>query len=81
MLHHSEISKQDLATKIKQGEIRLGGNRKLKIFGTLDCKSGRKMKKVNRVFFLSEQEAREHGYRPCGHCLSVAYKNWKHGVV
>lgn len=81
MWHHSEISKQDLATKIRQGEIRLGGNHVLKIFGKLDCKSGQRMKKVNRVFFLSEQEAREHGYRPCGHCMSAAYKNWKHGVV
>nr|MCU0369574.1 metal-binding protein [Cyclobacteriaceae bacterium] len=67
MWRHIEIKKADLLTKIKQGEIRLGGNRKLKIFGKLDCKSGRKMKKVNRVFFISEQEAREHGYRPCGH--------------
>jgi methylphosphotriester-DNA--protein-cysteine methyltransferase len=81
MWHHSEISKQDLAAKIKQGEIRWGGNRVLKIFGRLDCKSGQRMKKVNRVFFLSEQEAREHGYRPCGHCMPEAYKNWKHGVV
>jgi methylphosphotriester-DNA--protein-cysteine methyltransferase len=81
MWRHIEIKKADLLTKIKQGEIRLGGNRKLKIFGKLDCKSGRKMKKVNRVFFLSEQEAREHGYRPCGHCMSAVYKIWKHGVV
>jgi methylphosphotriester-DNA--protein-cysteine methyltransferase len=81
MWHHSEISKQDLLTKIRQGEIRLGGNRNLKIFGTLDCKSGQRMKKVNRVFFLSEQETREYGYRPCGHCMSAAYKNWKYGIV
>lgn len=81
MWHHSEISKQGLAVKIKQSEIRFGGNRVLKIFGRLDCKSGQRMKKVNRVFFLSEQEARKHGYRPCGHCLSDEYKKWKHGVV
>lgn len=81
MWHHSEISKQELTSKIKQGEICLGGNRLLKIFGRLGCKSGQRMKKVNRVFFLSEQEALKLGYRPCGHCMPELYKKWKYGVV
>jgi methylphosphotriester-DNA--protein-cysteine methyltransferase len=81
MWHHSEISRDKLASKIACGEILHGGNRILKIYGTLVCKSGKRMKKVNRVFFLSEQEAREHGYRPCGHCMPQSYKKWKYGVV
>ncbi|MEX2145279.1 MAG: Ada metal-binding domain-containing protein [Candidatus Spechtbacterales bacterium] len=39
-----------------------------KIFGHLDCKSGIKMKKENRVFFLTWQDAINSGYRPCKKC-------------
>jgi methylphosphotriester-DNA--protein-cysteine methyltransferase len=39
-----------------------------RIFGRLDCKSGMKMKKENRVFFLSWQDAIDSGYRPCKKC-------------
>jgi methylphosphotriester-DNA--protein-cysteine methyltransferase len=35
------------------------------------------MKKENRVFFISEREALEDGYRPCGNCLYKKYKMWK----
>jgi len=35
------------------------------------------MKKENRVFFSSEQEAINNGYRPCGHCMIEKYKIWK----
>ena len=34
------------------------------------------MKKENRVFFVSEQEAIEQGYRPCGNCMNYEYKKW-----
>lgn len=81
MWHHSQFSKSELLNKISRGEILFGGNRVLKIYGTLDCKSGKRMKKVNRVFFVSEQEAGLFGYRPCGHCLPETYKKWKYGVV
>ncbi len=57
--------------------ITLGGNRKLKIYGTLRCSSGRKMQAVNRVFFRDEAAALAAGYRPCGHCLRAAYQTWK----
>lgn len=30
-----------------------------------------------RVFFASEQEALNYGYRPCGHCLREKYRQWK----
>ena len=39
-----------------------------KIFGRLDCRSGKRMKKENRVFFLTLQDALEAGYRPCQKC-------------
>jgi alkylated DNA repair dioxygenase AlkB len=66
-----------IRTLIRQGRIVFGGNRNLKIYGLLTCKSGKKMKPVNRVFFSSEQEAIEAGYRPCGHCMKDKYLIWK----
>lgn len=60
----------------------LGGNKKLKIYGKLDCKSAlywiSKGKYVNnRVFFENEQVAKEAGYRPCGVCMKKEYNIWK----
>ena len=69
-------SKQ-LLLRIRMGEIKLGGNRFLRIYGTLHCRSGIRMKLQNRVFFASEAEAWQAGFRPCGHCLPEAYKAWK----
>lgn len=62
-------------------ESMFAGNRKLKIYGTLQCDSGKRMKWAKRVFFTSEKEAIEKGYRSCGHCMKVAYNNWKNGIV
>lgn len=39
-----------------------------KIFGRLDCKSGMRMKKENRVFFQGWEDAIACGYRPCKKC-------------
>lgn len=39
-----------------------------KIFGRLDCKSGMRMKKENRVFFLTWEDAIRACYRPCKNC-------------
>ena len=44
MIRHSDISASDLRSKIRKREIRWGGNRQLKIYGTLSCASGKKMK-------------------------------------
>ncbi len=66
---------------IRKGEIVLGGNKRLKIYGTLGCASGKRMKRENRVFFKSDTEARKMGFRPCGHCMKEAYKQWKDGFV
>lgn len=66
---------------IRQKKILLSGNSKLRIFGTLSCRSGKRMKRENRVFFASEEEALANGYRPCAHCMRAAYQNWKNGSV
>lgn len=77
MTEHAAISSKDLVRAIKSRKITIAGNRKLKIYGRLSCISGKKMKKCNRVFFGSEQEAIDKGFRPCGHCMYVQYKKWK----
>jgi len=81
MIKHSEITDVALKTKILRKEIVLGGNQKLKIYGTLRCTSGKRMKRENRVFFSSEEEAFQKDYRPCGHCLAEKYKIWKNGLI
>ncbi|MCY1231595.1 Metal binding domain of Ada [compost metagenome] len=81
MIKHSEITDDILRTKILRKEIVLGGNQKLKIYGTLRCTSGKRMKRENRVFFSSEEEALRNGFRPCGHCLAEKYKIWKNGLI
>ncbi|HEX2845192.1 MAG TPA: Ada metal-binding domain-containing protein [Chitinophagaceae bacterium] len=59
---------RQLKQLIDQRIIQLAGNKKLRIYGTLDCFSGKRMRKENRVFFGSEKEAIESGYRCCKHC-------------
>lgn len=67
----------ELRLLLKQGKICMGGNSKLKIYGTLQCASGKRMKRENRVFFTSEQEALQQKFRPCGHCMKNEYQFWK----
>ncbi|WP_300665411.1 Ada metal-binding domain-containing protein [Fluviicola sp.] len=81
MLVHAEISDQELRSQIRRKMIGWGGNKKLKIYGKLHCASGRRMKRENRVFFESEEEALRKGYRPCGNCLRESYQKWKHEAV
>lgn len=78
MLQHSQLSDPELRSKIRKQEIRLGGNKKLKIYGLLNCTSGKRMKRENRVFFTDEQEALYHRFRPCGHCMKEEYQQWKY---
>lgn len=75
------MTDKELRKMIKNREVCIGGNRKLKIYGRLDCRSGKKMSRKNRVFFNSEQEAKDHNYRPCGHCLREKYLKWKHETI
>ncbi len=77
MFHHADLEKQKLRSLIRNGDIQSGGNKKLKIYGTLSCESGKRMKIENRVFFISEMEAINHGYRPCGRCMKSEYQKWK----
>ena len=80
---HSDIGPESFQTSkklkklIDHGEISFAGNKNLKIYGLLSCKSGKRMKSTNRVFFVSENEAIENGYRPCGHCMREDYLKWK----
>lgn len=81
MIRHIEISDINLRRKIKQKKICLAGNQKLKIYGSLSCNSGKRMKQKNRVFFSSEKEAIKNNFRPCGHCMKLGYKKWKDGII
>ncbi len=63
----------------------LGGNKKLKIYGRLDCPSANRWVKNGtyqkvRVFFKDEATAIAAGYRPCGVCMREKYKRWKAAV-
>jgi methylphosphotriester-DNA--protein-cysteine methyltransferase len=61
----------------------LGGNRRLKIYGRLDCPSAlRAIKRGgpyarHRVFFADEASAVAAGFRPCGICMRAAYRQWR----
>jgi len=60
----------------------IGGNKKLKIYGRLDCPSAlRWISKgyyiQNRVFFQDEETAIKAGYRPCAICMQKEYLIWK----
>jgi methylphosphotriester-DNA--protein-cysteine methyltransferase len=53
---------------------RLGGNRRSKVYGRLDCKTAARYLakgtyQKNRVFFADEATAKAAGYRPCGRCM------------
>ncbi len=64
---------------IAENKIVFGGNVSQKIYGTLKCKSGKRLKIKNRIFFSSKTEAIAAGYRPCGNCMKEEYKKWKAG--
>jgi methylphosphotriester-DNA--protein-cysteine methyltransferase len=83
MIYHIDLGtdsfqrRKKLSALIASGKIKVGGNKKLRIYGTLECSSGKRMKIENRVFFRTEHEALEQGYRPCGHCMTEKYRQWK----
>jgi methylphosphotriester-DNA--protein-cysteine methyltransferase len=82
VIEHYKLGEDDnkhrkkLHSLLRAGKLKYAGNKKLKIYGTLRCSSGKRMKMTNRVFFISGEEAIDAGYRPCGHCLYKAYKEW-----
>lgn len=73
---HNELGTSELFQRIKRQTIQYAGNARLKIYGRLDCKSGKRMRKQNRVFFKTEEEASQLGFRPCGHCMQTKYQEW-----
>ena len=48
-----------------------------RIFGTLDCASGMRMKEENRVFFQTLEDAVQEGYRPCKKCRPIDNKDFE----
>ena len=77
MIKHNDISDPEVRKRIRAKTIVIAGNQQLMIYGALNCKSGKRMLKDNRVFFSSENEAIQAGFRPCGHCQRTKYKAWK----
>ncbi|MGD9986311.1 Ada metal-binding domain-containing protein [Pseudonocardia sp.] len=60
----------------------LGGYRRRRIYGLLDCPSARRALArghyvEHRVFFADEATAVAAGYRPCGVCLRDAHARWR----
>jgi hypothetical protein len=60
----------------------LGGYRRRRIYGRLDCPSA--LRAIagggyirHRVFFADEETARAAGYRPCAVCLPETYARWQ----
>jgi hypothetical protein len=68
---------RSLVTLVKSKAITLGGHRPGKIYGTLTCRAGKRMKPENRVFFQDETEAIALGYRPCAVCMRKTYNGWR----
>jgi len=76
MIRHNDIDQHTLLQLIRHGHIRFAGNNRLKIYGKLNCTSGKRMMIDNRVFFSSIEEAEALEFRPCGHCLRAAYREY-----
>lgn len=77
MIHHSEATQHEIFVLLRNNTVQFAGNKRLKIYGYLHCKSGKRMNRKNRVFFANEIEAISHGFRPCGHCMKERYKAYK----
>ena len=61
---------------------KLGGHRRTKIYGRLDCRAAlraiaRGGYVTQRVFFASAADAKAAGFRPCAVCLPDAYAKWQ----
>jgi len=80
MIRQLAHSPGEIRKAIRKRKILFAGNASYKIYGTLRCSSGKRMKKENRVFFKTENEARQEGFRPCGHCMQHAYQAWRNNA-
>ncbi|TCN60596.1 hypothetical protein EV142_101168 [Flavobacterium circumlabens] len=59
MIQHSKILDSELHHKIKNAEICFGGNQKLKIYGTLKCSSGKRMKRETGFSFVPKKKLKK----------------------
>ena len=69
-----------LVHSLRPGTI--GGHRRNRIYGRLDCPSARRAIArggyvAHRVFFADATTAEAAGYRPCAVCLPDAYATWR----
>jgi hypothetical protein len=60
----------------------VGGHRRSKIFGRLDCPAARRAIAnggyvTHRVFFADVGTAVRAGFRPCAVCMTEGYRAWK----
>lgn len=60
----------------------LGGHRRTRIYGRLDCPTARRALERggyvrDRVFFADEATAIAAGYRPCATCMPDGYRAWR----
>jgi hypothetical protein len=61
----------------------LGGNRRSRLYGRLDCPSALGVLArggpyaSGRVFFADEASAVAAGFRPCAVCMRAAYRSWR----
>jgi hypothetical protein len=67
---------------LSEGPGTLGGHRRNRVYGRLDCPSAlRWIAKGHyvrhRVFFIDEATAVAAGYRPCAVCMREEYRRWK----
>ncbi len=77
MIFHRDLTDEAVRAALRRCLLLFAGHVRYKIFGRLDCRSGRRMKRNNRVFFANEADARAEGFRPCGHCMRKDYAVWK----
>ena len=81
MIDHYGTDDDLIRKLIREKKMAFGGNKKLKIYGRLNCRSGKRMTRENRVFFAAEKDAIANNFRPCGHCMTLEYQNWKNGLI
>lgn len=59
MVKHIDLTNFDLRALIRTGEIAFGGNLRLRIYVSLSCASGKRMKRANRNFFTTAPRRRK----------------------
>lgn len=83
MITHLSLGTETFAAnrKLKQlidnQVVMLGGNKKLKIYGTLTCASGKRMKTENRVFLVLDRRLFSMVIVPVVIALTISLRNGK----